>query len=43
MKTPHDDEKKERRRMKTPHDDTKKMEQRSCPGMKMAESQSAPY
>ena len=30
MKTLHDDEEKERRRMKTPHEDAKTTEQRSC-------------
>jgi hypothetical protein len=43
MKTPHDDEEKERRKMKTPNEDTKMMEQRSCPGMKMREIQNAPH
>ena len=43
MKTPHDDEEKERRRMKTPHEDAKTTEQRSCPGMKMTEIQDAPH
>ncbi len=43
MKTPHDDEEMERRRMKTPHEDAKMMEQRSCPGMKMTEIQNVPH
>ncbi len=43
MKTPHDDEEKERRRMKAPHDDAKMMEQGSGPGMKMTESRFAPH
>jgi hypothetical protein len=43
LKTPHDDEEKERRRMKAPHDDAKRTEQRRCLGMKMPGSQSTPY
>jgi hypothetical protein len=42
-KTHHDDKEKERRRMKTPQEDAKMTEQRSCPGMKMTESQNAPH
>jgi hypothetical protein len=43
LKAPHDDEEKERRRMKPPHDDAQAMEQRSCPGMKVMESQFTPH
>jgi hypothetical protein len=43
LKTPHDDEEKERRRRKAPHSDTKTTEQRSAPGMKMMESQFTPH
>jgi hypothetical protein len=43
LKTPHDDEEKERRRMKAPYDDAKRTEQRRCLGMKMPGSQSAPH
>jgi hypothetical protein len=43
MKTPHNYEEKERRRMKTPHEDAKMTEQRSCQGMKMTESKNAPH
>jgi hypothetical protein len=41
LKTPHNDEEKERRRRKAPHADAKTTEQRSFPGMKMTESQFA--
>jgi hypothetical protein len=43
LKTPHDDEEKERRRRKAPHADEKTWEQRSFPWMKMTESQFAPH
>ena len=43
LKAPHDDKEEERRRMKTPHDDAETTEQRSCPGMKMTESQFTPH
>ena len=43
MKTPHDEEEKERRRMKAPHDDAKRTEKRRGLGMKMSGSQSVPH
>ena len=43
MKTPHDDEEKERRKWKPPHADTKTKKQRSISGMKMMESPFTPH
>jgi hypothetical protein len=42
MKTPHNNEEKERRRMKPPHEDAKIKEHRSHLEMKMTESKNAP-